>query len=120
MLLLSVAFMEGFIRATGIFNTYTETNFNYFLDPFERTYPSHHWVWGPNETFPVNNVEFNYAYSTNATGLIDREYTPGRISKVDRGVGRLICDGFRRRSGQQYAQEFGTPADGGRISDKDP
>lgn len=71
--IITLLIAEGGLRLTGIFSSYTEKNFGYFLDPFEQKYVSHYWLWGPDETMTIENTEFTYTYTTNSMGILDDE-----------------------------------------------
>jgi len=75
LIFLFLVLTELLLRLTGIFDVYSERNFDQFLDPFERCFDSHYWLWDENSIMTIENEEFTFSYTTNELGLIGRNYS---------------------------------------------
>ncbi|MCP4125064.1 MAG: hypothetical protein GY751_25290 [Bacteroidetes bacterium] len=71
--------MELLLRLTGVFQVYSERNYDQFFDPFERSYDSPYWLWTKNSTTTILSEEFTFSYTSNELGLLDRNYTNSEL-----------------------------------------
>jgi len=68
-----MALLEIGLRATGVYQTYTERLGHGYVTFYDVVKPSWYWTYLPNDTFILDHGEFRYDYITNSYGLRERE-----------------------------------------------
>ncbi len=105
-ILVTIGLCEIVVRVSGVYNTYSEKNFNRFDSYYGKTMPTYYHVYKPNEIINNYQTEFKYNKKSNAIGLINED-----ISEVkEHDEKRILILGDSFIEGVGASQDSSMPA----------
>jgi lysophospholipase L1-like esterase len=106
---------EVALRTSGVYATYSESNFGAYSEVWGRTNASWVHTWEPNVELDFTTAEFTCAYATNGDGLRDVEHPlvgdPGRWRIA------VLGDSYVEGAGVSASEAW--PAELGRLLERD-